>query len=69
MTSEGRFWRGSARNAAAMIRAFPFPSGFNSSTNPSSCARVARMSCSFLGFRRGTITARLSKDRISHMVL
>ena len=45
------------------------PSSGSMLTSPSSCARLARMNCSSRGTMRGTISAFLSKDRISQKVL
>ena len=67
--SDGRFWLGSARNAAAITSALRSPSPGNMRRSPSSWARETRMNCSIRGFVRGTTSARLSSERISQKVL
>ena len=60
---------GNCRKAVAMRFQSRVPSSSSMDESPSSSARLARMNCSMRGWVRGTMTARLSKLRISQNVL
>ena len=66
---DGGGWSGRWRSARAIAAASLRPSSGSMRTSPSSSARAARMYCSIRGTVRGTMSARLSKDRISQNVL